>query len=115
MEEVYFLLRNQRGSTLLVVMLMMLVFTVLGLSILSASIGGAKRTEVRETQVEEDLTAIKQLNEAVAYIKSTIEDEDNFNENTTMDDFKKILFNVILDYKNSDGIKIIRDVKHYFR
>lgn len=64
---------NERGSTLLVVLLMVLVFSILGLSILSTSIGGAKRTEFREEQVQTDLEDIRTLNEAVAYIKELIE------------------------------------------
>lgn len=71
------LVKNERGSTLVVVMLMILVFTVLGLSILSTSIGGAKRTEIREDQVTDDLDSIRALGEAVAYIKKTIDTEFN--------------------------------------
>lgn len=71
------LVKNERGSTLVVVMLLILVFTVLGLSILSTSIGGAKRTEIREDQVTNDLDAIRALGEAVAYIKKTIDTEFN--------------------------------------
>ncbi|MFE8703433.1 hypothetical protein ACFYKX_22990 [Cytobacillus sp. FJAT-54145] len=66
------MIKNERGSSLLVVMLMMLIFTILGLSILSASIGGAKRTAIREDEVVDNLDAIKLVNEGVAYIKSTI-------------------------------------------
>lgn len=69
------MIQNERGSTLIVVLLMVLVFTVLGMSILSASIGGSKRTEIRETDIEDNLEAIKHLNEAVAYIRATIEDK----------------------------------------
>ncbi|MDQ0156133.1 hypothetical protein [Robertmurraya andreesenii] len=71
------MVKNERGSTLLVVMLMMLVFTILGLSIISTSIGGAKRTEVREEQITDDLESIRTLGEAVAYIKKTIETDFN--------------------------------------
>lgn len=71
------MVKNERGSALLTVMLMIMVFTVLGLSILSTSIGGSKRTEVREEQVTNDLEAIRNLNEAVAFIKKTIEEEYN--------------------------------------
>lgn len=71
------MLKNERGSTLLVVMVMILVFTVLGLSILSTSIGGAKRTEIREEQVTGDLDKIRALTEAVAYIKEVIDSKYN--------------------------------------
>lgn len=71
------MIKNERGSTLLVVMLMMLVFTILGLSIISTTIGGAKRTEIREEQITDDLDAIRSLGETIAYIKKTIEDDFN--------------------------------------
>lgn len=87
--------KNERGSTLIVVLLMMLIFTVLGLSIMSASIGGAKRTELRETNIEDNLAAIKHLNEAVAYIRATIEEK--YNPDMTMteynDDIQQIVDN----------------------
>ncbi|WP_449620007.1 hypothetical protein [Robertmurraya sp. Marseille-Q9965] len=71
------MLKNENGSTLLVVLVMMLVFTVLGLSILSTSIGGAKRTESREEQVTNDLDTIRTMGEAVAFIKEVISSEYN--------------------------------------
>lgn len=86
------MVKNERGSTLLVVMLMVFVFSVLGLAILSASIGGAKRTEIREEQIQTDLEDIKTLNEAVAYIKEMIEEEYNKkNPEMTIQEFKDLV------------------------
>lgn len=82
------MVKNERGSTLLVVMLMILVFTILGMSIISTSIGGAKRTEVREEQITDDLESIRTLGEAVAYIKTTIETDFNIgNPNMSISDY----------------------------
>ena len=86
------MIKNERGSTLLVVMLMITIFTVLGLSILSTSIGGSKRTELREEQITNDLEAIRNLNEAVAFIKKIITEEYNVkNPEMSINQFNKML------------------------
>ena len=66
------MINNEKGSALLTVMLMMLIFTILGLTIISSSISGSKRIQVREDEVVSSLDSIKQVNEGIAYIKSTI-------------------------------------------
>ncbi len=58
--------RNERGNTLLVVMITTLVFVTIGLAIVSASIGGAKRTTVRETDVNVTYDAIKVVDQITA-------------------------------------------------
>lgn len=60
------MLKEEKGYTLLTVMLVLLVFTVLGLTILSVSINGARRTQIRQENIEDNLDAIRNLNEAVA-------------------------------------------------
>lgn len=89
------MIKNERGSTLLVVMLMMMVFTVLGLTILSVSIGGAKRTEIREEQVINDLDAIRDLTEAIAYIKDTISDK--YDSEMSISAYQDLINNDILN------------------
>lgn len=94
--------KNQKGSALLTVMLMMLIFTILGISILSVTIGGAKRTEGRESQIETDLDAIKAVNEGIAYIKNTINSQ--YNSSKSLDDYN----NTIIPSINSnmkEGVK----------
>lgn len=102
------MINNERGSTLLVVMLMILIFTILGLSIISTSIGGAKRTEVREEQITNDLDSIRTLGEAVAYIKSIIEadfnDIETGNPDMTIDEYNKIIQEKMIG--NSYGYQI---------
>ena len=95
--EVMYVIKNERGYTLLVVMLMITVFTILGLSILSTSIGGSKRTEIREEQVTSDLEAIRNLNEAVAFIKKTIKVEYNEkNPYMSLNEFNGIIQDTII-------------------
>ncbi|KAA9023144.1 hypothetical protein [Niallia endozanthoxylica] len=94
------MIKNERGSTLVVVMLMLMVFTVLGLAIISTSIGGAKRTEIREEQVTNDLDAIRHLNEAVAYIKETINQEFNIkNPDMSIRAYQNLIQDDIIDNK----------------
>ena len=91
-------------------MLMMLIFTILGLSILSASIGGAKRTEVRETQVEDDLIDIKDLNEAVAYIKSMI---GKYDESMSIAKFNDLIIEMDITGPYKDHIEDISQESPY--
>lgn len=60
--------REERGSALLLVVFMALVFTVLGVAIMGATLGGAKRAETRENDVQSLHLAERALNEAAAEI-----------------------------------------------
>ncbi|SEU14647.1 hypothetical protein [Paenibacillus sp. NFR01] len=66
-------LRSEHGSALVLVMFVVLLLTILGLAVLSATIGGAQRTETRESDVQSLHLAQKGLNEAAAYIQSQFE------------------------------------------
>lgn len=83
------MVKNERGSTLHVVLLMLLIFTILGLTILSASIGGANRTEIRKDEVVDNLAEIKHLNEAVAYIQAKIDQE--YTSDMTMAKYNEVI------------------------
>ncbi|QUL54528.1 hypothetical protein KDC22_30355 [Paenibacillus tritici] len=61
-------LREERGSALVLVMFIVLLLTILGLSVLTAAVGGAQRTETRKNDVQSLHLAEKTLDEAVAYI-----------------------------------------------
>ncbi|QGQ96694.1 hypothetical protein EHS13_18315 [Paenibacillus psychroresistens] len=62
------MIRQERGSSLLLVLFMIVIFMMLGMAVLSASLGGAGRSEVRESDVQSLHLAEKALNEAVAYL-----------------------------------------------
>lgn len=68
---------------------MALVFTILGISIISTSIGGAKRTEVREDEIVTNLEAVKVVNEGIAYIKATI--NKNYTPAMKFSDYKDLV------------------------
>lgn len=71
--------REERGSALLLVLFMVLIFSILGLAVLSASIGGATRTETKQKDVQSLHLAEKALNEAAAYIMSDFQSQDGVN------------------------------------
>jgi Tfp pilus assembly protein PilX len=72
-------MRNERGSALLLVLFMVIIFSLLGMAVLSASIGGATRTETKQKDVQSLHLAEKALNEATAYIMSDFESQDGVN------------------------------------
>ncbi|WP_042345575.1 hypothetical protein [Bacillus massiliigorillae] len=65
-------MKNEKGSALLTVMLMILIFTILGVTLLSISISGAKRTEIRKSEVEDNTVALTNLKEGVARIENFV-------------------------------------------
>ncbi|WP_151733781.1 hypothetical protein [Paenibacillus tengchongensis] len=65
-------LRSEEGSALVLVMFIILLLTILGMGVLSATVGGAVRTETRENDVQSLHLAQKGLDEATAYIKSQL-------------------------------------------
>ncbi|OZQ63753.1 hypothetical protein CA600_18645 [Paenibacillus sp. VTT E-133280] len=65
-------MKEEKGSALVLVMFILLLLTILGLSVMSATMGGAKRTETRKNDVQSLHLAEKTLDEAVAYITSSL-------------------------------------------
>ncbi|MRX71443.1 hypothetical protein GJU40_04550 [Bacillus lacus] len=65
-------MKNERGSSLLTVLLITIIFTVLGLAILSAAIGGAQRTEARKDEVELAAQAAAVMNESIAHLSQEL-------------------------------------------
>ncbi|WP_340026118.1 hypothetical protein MHI24_13620 [Paenibacillus sp. FSL K6-1096] len=69
---VFSFVHSERGSALVLVMFIVLLLTILGTAVLSATIGGAQRSEIRENDVQSLHLAQKGLNEAAAYIQSEL-------------------------------------------
>jgi hypothetical protein len=65
-------IREERGSALIMVLFIFLLFTILGTAVLSATIGGAQRTATRESDVQSLHLTEKSLDEAAAYITSEL-------------------------------------------
>lgn len=86
------MLKSQKGSTLIAVMLVFLVLTTLLLVLLAANIGGAKRTEMRETDITENLDALAAIKEGVAVTQAFITNNSPtlLTSNTTYDSKLKL-------------------------
>lgn len=65
--------REEKGSALVMVMFMMLILTLLGVAVLSAAVGGARRTLTRENDIQSLQLTQKTLDESVAYIAANLE------------------------------------------
>ncbi|OEH91446.1 hypothetical protein [Bacillus solimangrovi] len=107
-------MKNEHGSTLLLVMLTSLIFIVLGLAIISASIGGSTRTEIRELEVNTTEQSKDVLEDILIQIKQNIASE-NFIPNMmelelpppNYDDNLKDQFNDIIDNAQRNNSNII--------
>ncbi|WP_113930180.1 hypothetical protein [Bacillus sp. P14.5] len=63
---------NEKGNTLITVMITSLVVITIGMAILSASIGGAKRTEVRETDIDITYDGLRLVDEMTADLSTRL-------------------------------------------
>lgn len=76
-------LQSERGSALVLVMFIVLLLTILGVTVLSATIGGARRSETRENDVQSLHLAQKSIDEAIAYITGELDKKLETSSNTT--------------------------------
>jgi hypothetical protein len=70
------LMNNEKGSSLITVLLVALIFMTIGLAIISASINGALRTEIRETDIDVTYQATNIMEEIVADLKLAMKKKD---------------------------------------
>ncbi|WP_406686688.1 polymer-forming cytoskeletal protein [Rossellomorea vietnamensis] len=107
------MLTNQRGNALLTVLITSLVMVTIGMAIMSSTIGGAKRTEVRETDIDityEGLKAVEEISAKLVFqLQPTKQLEINqltpVNINSKVRDF--IQTEILPSYQSSDTIKCI--------
>ncbi|MFE8696896.1 hypothetical protein ACFYKT_11180 [Cytobacillus sp. FJAT-53684] len=69
------MINNDRGNTLITVLLASLVFTVLGMAIVASSLGGAKKTETRESDISLTYDAIKLVDQMTSDLAKVLEDK----------------------------------------
>ncbi len=63
-------LRNENGNTLIIVLIMIVIFSVAGLSLLSTTMNGVKRTSVRESDIQVTELAEKGIDFLTAYLET---------------------------------------------
>ncbi|MEK3750238.1 hypothetical protein NYE25_18710 [Paenibacillus sp. FSL E2-8871] len=72
---------------MVLVMFIVLLLTILGVTVLSATIGGARRAETRENDVQSLHLAQKSIDEAIAYITADLNQKIQVSSNTTQAQF----------------------------
>ncbi|MCC3374618.1 hypothetical protein [Cohnella sp. REN36] len=82
--------QGQRGSALLLVVFMILLFTMLGIAIIGATVGGAQRSATREKDVQSLHLAEMALNEAAARVAAYFEGREDIDLDTLPDDLAAI-------------------------
>ncbi|WP_377888290.1 hypothetical protein [Alkalihalobacillus sp. R86527] len=92
-------LTDERGSSLVLVLLVTLIFTVLGLSLLSATVNGTKRTEIREDDVQATYVAEKGVDELVQSIQADLR-EGLGSSGLQKSDFTRLIDRTVNDYKD---------------
>ncbi|PMC37149.1 hypothetical protein CJ195_13955 [Bacillus sp. UMB0899] len=98
---------NERGNTLITVLLVSLIFTILGLAIVSATINSNQRTGVRVDDIELTAEATKNLNEAIAIFNKRVSEEISLSEQNlitkTLDStFESIIKGIKINYNETD-------------
>ncbi|MBB5324583.1 hypothetical protein HNQ34_001680 [Anoxybacillus tepidamans] len=74
-------MKNEKGVSLITVLLITLIFMTIGLAIISASINGTLRTEIRETDIDVTYQANNIMEEIVADLKLAMQKKDPLNPN----------------------------------
>jgi hypothetical protein len=99
------LLINERGNTLLIVMVTTLVMVTIGLAVVSSTIGGAKRTEVRETATDITYTGLKSVEEISIGLVRALRDEESFKVDQLTDNLLISSFNSPVNDPMNSAIK----------
>jgi len=84
-------LQDERGSTMLLMLFIIVIFTLLGLAVVSASIGGAARTETKQKDVQSLHLAEKALNEAVAMVQGKLQSLGSINIEQLPDQLRDVI------------------------
>jgi hypothetical protein len=66
--------KNEKGNTLILVLLITVVFTTLGMGIIAATIGGTKRTVIREEDVDITYEAVKIVDGMISDLSIALKD-----------------------------------------
>jgi hypothetical protein len=119
-------MKNERGSTLILVMLISLIFVTLGLTILSVSIEGTKRTTVRENDVVTSQEAILEMSKILSDFHNKIKDvsiknKDNLKSGLYQSNLQEIinslptaLLNRYTDSSKTKPVLTVTDETHNF-
>lgn len=114
------MINNEKGNSLITVLLITLVFSVLGLAIISSAIGGAKRVENRESDVVltyDGVQTVEKITSDIAvslsnfnFLKYQYEQDfqKRINFNSYERELEKILDDIVASYKENEEIESLK-------
>ncbi|MED1862421.1 hypothetical protein P4V41_02945 [Fictibacillus nanhaiensis] len=88
-------LLSQKGNTLIIVLLMIVIFTVGGLSLISTTFSGLKKTDARETQVQ----SIELAEKGIDYLSAYLETQTQALAGLPVKDFEPALVTLLNKYE----------------
>ncbi|MBN3554217.1 hypothetical protein JYA63_08080 [Fictibacillus nanhaiensis] len=88
-------LLSEKGNTLIIVLLMIVIFTVAGLSLVSTTFNGVKKTGARETQIQ----SVELAEKGIDYLSTLLETKTQPLAGLPAKDFNDSLNIIIKDYK----------------
>ncbi|MDQ0214533.1 hypothetical protein J2S13_000929 [Oikeobacillus pervagus] len=102
---------TENGNTLILVLLISVIFMTIGMAIVAATIGGSKRTSIREAEVNTTYEAVKVLDQITADLSRHLRVEDYEIENlrtaTVSNKIREILDSIKNEYLSENGIERI--------
>lgn len=109
-------IKNEHGNALITVLLITVIFTALGLSILSATLGGTKRTEIRKEDIDITYQAVEVIDDFTTELSRKLQEDSyeiiklNKNINNFTNDLNTVM-NDIVTNKNYESKEDIVKVK----
>jgi hypothetical protein len=88
-------LLTEKGNTLIIILLMIVIFTVAGLSLISTTFNGVKKTDARETQIQ----SVELAEKGIDYLTTLLESKTQLLAGLPSKDFNLTLGTIIEDYK----------------
>lgn len=99
-------MKNQSGNTLLITLIILIVFSILGLSLMSLSISGLTKNEIRQDNVRSEDLSEKGIDRITQQINSELTQKIEESNGLTRTNFINILNSTINKYKCKTGSPI---------
>lgn len=107
-------LRGERGYTLFLTVLILVVFSVISVSLITITISGAKRSEVREDITQAGELAEKGLKHLMQEINHELQKElDQQSDGLTVSDYTSLVDQIIDDYIDRENMVISNETGTY--
>ncbi|MEK4246132.1 hypothetical protein MKZ20_12370 [Psychrobacillus sp. FSL K6-2684] len=99
-------MKNQSGNTLLITLIILIVFSILGLSLMSLSLSGLSKNEIRQDNVRSEDLSEKGIDRITQQINSELTQKIEESNGLTRTNFINILNSTINKYKCTTGSPI---------